>query len=123
MDKYEYKLRLDELKTLVGKQKYEQAAELCDELNWKKVKNVNSLVQAGEAYEKVGRFEDARGTSIEGFEDFDDIHLEMDDMDVEPGDTVVYAACYALRNNVSPVTIVLQKDWSEYTAGMTAQLP
>ncbi len=68
MDKYEYKLRLDELKTLVGEQKYEQAAELCDELNWKKVKNVNSLIQAGEAYEKVGRFEDAREALMAAYE-------------------------------------------------------
>ena len=68
MDKYEYKLRLDELKTLVGEQKYEEAAELSDELNWKKVKNVNSLMLAGEAYEKVGRFEDAREVLLAAYE-------------------------------------------------------
>ncbi|MBQ7507176.1 MAG: tetratricopeptide repeat protein [Lachnospiraceae bacterium] len=68
MDKYEYKLRLDELKSLVAEQKYERAAELCDELNWKKVKNVNSLVQAGEAYEKVGRYEDAREVLLDAYD-------------------------------------------------------
>ena len=68
MDKYEYKLKLDELKTLIAEQKYEEAAELADELNWKKVKNVNALVQAGEAYEKVGRYDDAREALLAAYD-------------------------------------------------------
>lgn len=68
MDKYESKLRLDELKQLIGEEKYEQAAELCDEINWKKIKNINSLVQAGEAYEKVGRFDDAKEVLLTAYD-------------------------------------------------------
>ena len=68
MDKYESKLRLDELKQLIGEEKYEQAADLCDEINWKKIRNINSLMQAGEAYEKVNRYDDAREVLLTAYD-------------------------------------------------------
>lgn len=60
MDKYEYSLRLDQMKSLFAEEKYEDAAEIADTINWNKVKNVNALVKAGEIYEKVERYEDSR---------------------------------------------------------------
>lgn len=60
MDKYEYSLKLDQLKNLCAEGKYEEAAEIADAVNWTKIKNVNALVKVGEIYEKVGRFEDSR---------------------------------------------------------------
>ncbi len=68
MDKYESKLRLDELKQLIGEEKYTQAADLCDEINWKKVRNINSLMQAGEAYEKVSRYDDAKEVLLTAYD-------------------------------------------------------
>ena len=53
MDKYEYTLRLDQMKSRFAEEKYEEAAEIADTINWNKVKNVNGLVKAGEVYEKV----------------------------------------------------------------------
>ena len=60
MDKYENKIKLDELKQLIGEKRYEHAADLCDSVNWKKIKNIGALMQAGEAYANVGRYEDAQ---------------------------------------------------------------
>lgn len=60
MDKYEYSLRLDQMKSLFAEEKYEDAAEIADTINWNKVKNVNALVKAGEIYEKVERYTDSR---------------------------------------------------------------
>lgn len=60
MDKYEYNLKLDQMKTFVSEGKYESAAEIADSINWNKIKNVNALVKAGEVYEQVERYEDAR---------------------------------------------------------------
>lgn len=60
MDKYEYSLRLDQMKSLFAEEKYEDAAEIADTINWNKVKNVNALVKAGEIYEKTERYEDSR---------------------------------------------------------------
>ena len=60
LDKYEYGLKMDQLKALCLEGKYEEAAEIADSINWNKVKNVNALVKVGEIYEKVGRFEESR---------------------------------------------------------------
>lgn len=60
MEKYEYNIKLDEMKTLCAEENYEAAAEIADTINWLKIKNVNSLVKAGEIYEKVGRLEDSK---------------------------------------------------------------
>lgn len=60
MDKYEYKLRLDKIKSLASEKKYEEAAELVDTINWRKVRNVNSLVKAGEIYAQVGRYDEGK---------------------------------------------------------------
>ena len=57
MDKYEYKLKLDQMKSLTAEGKYEEAAEIADTINWRKIKNINALVKVGEIYEKVGRYD------------------------------------------------------------------
>ena len=60
MDKYEYNLKYDQIKSLCAEESYESAAEIADSINWNKVKNANALVKVGEVYENVGRLEDAR---------------------------------------------------------------
>ena len=60
MDKYEYNLKLDQMKSLVAEGDYQTAAEIADSINWRKIKNVTALVRAGEIYEQVERFEESR---------------------------------------------------------------
>lgn len=60
MDKYEYKLKLDQMKTLAGNGDYDTAAEIADSINWRKVKNINLLMKAGDIYSKTGRYEEAK---------------------------------------------------------------
>ena len=60
MDKYEYKLKLDQMKSLTAENNYKAAAEIADTINWHKIKNVNALMKAGEIYEKVGRYEESK---------------------------------------------------------------
>ena len=57
MDKYEYKLKLDEIETLAGQKNYAAAAQIADGINWRKVRNVNSLMLVGEIYQQNGRYE------------------------------------------------------------------
>lgn len=68
MDKYEYNLKLDQMKTFVSEGKFESAAEIADSINWNKIKNVNALVKAGEVYEKVERYEDAREILLSAYD-------------------------------------------------------
>lgn len=60
MDKYEYNLKLDQIKALSAEEGYMSAAEIADSINWNKIKNVNTLVKIGEIYEKAERYQDAR---------------------------------------------------------------
>ena len=68
LDKYEYNLKLDQMKTLVSEGKFESAAEIADTINWNKIKNVNALVKAGEVYEMVERYEDAREILLSAYD-------------------------------------------------------
>ena len=56
MDKYEYKLKLDQMKSLTAEHNYEKAAEIADTINWNKIKNVNALVKVGEIYENTSNW-------------------------------------------------------------------
>lgn len=60
MDKYEYKLKLDEIKNLMVKKQYTEAAEIADSINWRKVRNVNALMKAGDIYAQIGRYDEAK---------------------------------------------------------------
>lgn len=60
LDKYEYKLKLDEIETLAGEKNYAAAAQVADGINWRKVRNVNSLMLVGEIYQQTGRYEDSK---------------------------------------------------------------
>ena len=68
MDKYEYNLKLDQIKTLLAEGKYKDAAEIADTINWNKIKNVNALVKAGEVYEKVGRYDESREILLNAYD-------------------------------------------------------
>ncbi|MBR2045645.1 MAG: hypothetical protein IJ958_05865 [Agathobacter sp.] len=68
MDKYEYNLKLDQMKTLLAEGKYTDAAEIADTINWQKVRNVNALVKAGEVYEKVGRYDESREILLNAYD-------------------------------------------------------
>ena len=60
LDKYEINLKLDQMKSLCAEESYEAAAEIADSINWSKIKNVNALTRAGETYEKIGRYDEAK---------------------------------------------------------------
>ena len=60
MDKYEYKLKLDEIKNLMAKKQYTEAAEIADSINWRKVRNVNALMKAGDIYAQISRYDEAK---------------------------------------------------------------
>ena len=68
MDKYEYKLKLDQMKSLTADGKYEEAAEIADTINWRKIKNINALVKVGEIYEKVGRYDESKDVLLTAYD-------------------------------------------------------
>lgn len=68
MDKYEYNLKIDQMKSLCAEGNYTAAAEIADSISWSKVKNVNALVRVGEVYEKVGRYEESKEILLSAYD-------------------------------------------------------
>lgn len=60
VDKYEFKLKVDEMKALVSARNYHAAAEIAETVNWRKIRNLNALVLAGEVFEQVERYEESK---------------------------------------------------------------
>lgn len=58
MDKYEYRLKAEQIEKLVKKQDYKTAAKIADTIDWRRVKNLNMLYIVSEIYEKMERYED-----------------------------------------------------------------
>jgi len=60
VDKYEYKVRLQEIKDLIAKGEYVEAASIADTIDWTKVKSVMMLCTISDLYKINRRLEDAR---------------------------------------------------------------
>ena len=60
MDKYEYKLRVDEIKELIANRRYREAVEIADTIDWRNVKNCTLLCQISDLYKICKRFDDSR---------------------------------------------------------------
>ncbi len=57
MDKYEYRLKAEQIETQVKKKDYQAAAKIADTVDWRRVKNLNMLYMVSEIYEKTERYE------------------------------------------------------------------
>ncbi len=60
MDKYEYKLRAEEIKSLIAQGEYAEAAAIADSIDWRRVKSVMMLCTVSDLYKINRRLEDAR---------------------------------------------------------------
>ncbi|MBO5165204.1 MAG: hypothetical protein J6B90_01215 [Lachnospiraceae bacterium] len=60
MDKYEYKIRSEEIRALIAKGEYAEAATLADTIDWRRVKSVMMLCTISDLYKINRRYEDAR---------------------------------------------------------------
>lgn len=60
MDKFDYKVRIDEIEGLIKDKKYKEAVEIADTIDWRNVRNSMMLCSISDLYKKCGRFEDSR---------------------------------------------------------------
>ena len=58
MDKYEYRLKAEQIEKLVKKKDYKTAAKIADTIDWRRVKNLSMLYIVAEIYEEMERYED-----------------------------------------------------------------
>ena len=141
MDKYEYNLKLDQIKALSAEEGYMSAAEIADSINWNKIKNVNTLVKIGEVYEKAERYQDARDILLMAYDRspigrmiiyrLAEVAIKMGDYDaateyydefveIAPHDDMKYVLRYAIKKGQGAsfdelITILEEYKDEEYT--------
>jgi len=81
LDKFEYKVRAEEIKTLIERRDYVQAAEIADNVDWRRVKSVMMLCTISDLYKMNRRYEDARDMLLMAYERH------------PGGRTIVYSLC------------------------------
>ncbi len=67
MDKYEYNLKLEEIDKLVDQGDYEEAADLADTIDWRRVRNVRTLCLISEIYEEADRLEKSKDMLVRAY--------------------------------------------------------
>lgn len=60
MEKLDYRNRIDEMKDLISKNKFADAMNVAETINWRKIHNINDLIAGSECFEAAGQVEDAR---------------------------------------------------------------
>lgn len=68
MDKYEFNIKVEQLRKLVNKGDYETALKIVDTIDWKKVRNANLLSMVAQVYEKNEEYQDAKDILLLAFE-------------------------------------------------------
>lgn len=56
------------MKNLAAGKQFGQAAAVADSINWRKVRNVNALMKAGEVYEQAERYEEAKDVLLMAYD-------------------------------------------------------
>ena len=79
--KYEYKIRAEEIKTLISQKKYVEAAKVADTIDWTRVKSVMMLCTVSDLYKVNRRFDDAK------------LLLEMANERHRAGRMIIYSLC------------------------------
>lgn len=68
MDKYEYNIKAEQIVKLIGKKDFSTAAKIADGIDWKRVRNINMLMNVGSVYAETGRYSDAKEILLMAFE-------------------------------------------------------
>ena len=68
LDKYEYKVRADEIKSLISEGEYEEAVKIADSIDWRRVKSVMMLCTISDLYKINRRYEDSRNILLLAYE-------------------------------------------------------
>jgi len=68
MDKYEFNIKVEQIKKLINKSDYETAMKIADTIDWRRVRNINILSMVSGVYEKNGEYQEAKDILLLAFE-------------------------------------------------------
>ena len=117
MDKYEYQVCADQIKSLLSEKKYVEAMDIADTIDWRRVKSVSMLCTVSEIYKINKRYEESRDILLLAYERYPngrmivyalcELAIKMEDLlqaieyykefvQVAPGDTGSYVLLYKI---------------------------
>lgn len=68
MDKYEFNIKVEQIKKLVNKSDFETAMKIADTIDWRRVRNANLLSMIASVYEKNEEYQEAKDILLIAFE-------------------------------------------------------
>lgn len=68
MDKYEYKVKADEIKALIAQKKYTDAVKIADSIDWTRVRSILMLCTISDLYKINRRLEESRDILLMAYE-------------------------------------------------------
>lgn len=68
MDKYEFNIKVEQIKKMVSRGDYETAMKIADTIDWRRVRNVNILSMVATIYEKNEEYQEAKDILLLAFE-------------------------------------------------------
>ncbi|MBQ8198715.1 MAG: hypothetical protein IJZ76_04735 [Lachnospiraceae bacterium] len=68
MDKYEYRIRAEEINDLIEKKQYVEAVKIADTIDWRRVRSVVMLCKVSELYKMNRRYEDSKEILLMAYE-------------------------------------------------------
>ena len=97
MDKYEYKIKADEIKELIGDGEYGLAADIADGIDWRRGKRVTMLCTISDLYKINRRYEDAKNMLLLAYDRRPGgriILYSLCELCIKTGDLVRALSCY-----------------------------
>lgn len=67
MDKYEYRICLEDIQALIGRRDFVQAVEIADTIDWNHVKSVKTLCMISDLYKINGRIEQSYAVLVQAY--------------------------------------------------------
>lgn len=68
MDKYEFNIKVEQIKKLVNKGDFETAMKIADTIDWRRVRSTSLLTMISQIYEKNAEYQDARDILLLAYE-------------------------------------------------------
>lgn len=129
VDKYEYQVCIDQIKSLISQKKFADAMEIADTVDWRRVRSVSMLCTVSEIYKINKRYEDARDILLLAYERHPtgrDIIYALCELAIKTNDIVQAIECYkefiAIAPNDPDSYVLLYKVYKAQEVSLEEQI-
>ena len=123
MDKYEFNIKVEQIKKMVSRGDYGTAMKIADTIDWHRVRNASLLSMIAQIYEKNEEYQEAKDILLLAFERAPvgkRLLYKLADLALKDGSTAEAEAYYREFCDLAPVSAPLQDLKSEESTGGSA---